>query len=1016
LNKLATQSGRNWKRRFFILTPLNIAYYVSEEPGQKPKGELQILADSIVTEEKVDAKQGFGFKFNNGVESIVIAASTELDRSHWIQTLRTVITSADNIMRATVTVLSDSTVLLINRSAFSLGAKTTKKYIVIMDGVISVHPDKETTTTIEGVLNVNAQTKLKVVNEKDRVLTLVDSDFKSTTLSIRFDCDPSHDPTTFLLWKRAIDRAMTEDEEEDNNMSTPNRLRPSSARSVSSNSTTGSVRKPVAAPASSSNNAQVGSSSASATANNSKTAAVLQGVEIFGLSFDHDNEDDEDDEDTRSSISSAPSTASSTGGVQNPHRMTPSAVPHPSSVPAASASASAGDNSSTTSAANTKLSALNRGARSFLRKRASKMSSNTTSSNNGGATTIGSGGSAAVKTDVEQVSAVAVNPLRQAPQQHQQQQQLQQQQQQQMPPSPPSKSNALDMVTNPLARNQPPAFSSHNNNAVSQNPPSQLGFLGNVEDEEDDEEEDESAATAAFLERMATKPAVATTSAATMKPPPADSLSPPPPPSSSSLSSSASLKTAQPSPPEQPQPSLHVHVYPPPSSPHPHHPPSAHSHPSSVSPLHKATHSVPLKDLVGEDEVRTIAQQVLPSHAGKAGSLGDSIPQTQQMIARPVQEFLTETNTILHSVIQQLELASRQVSLVPVLSVPQREAADASLVKLRSLLRESVNAIIATPSSTSSEKSISSAFQQLEQEKQLMLQLLEHIQQTEEQAMQQIHLQEVDALKRIRKEAETVQQQFDFAHQELRQARSEHEEEMERRLELLEKAKQFLDNEQRRLDGEFRQKMRDIALIARDLAQQHALLQSDRKKMLKSRYQLDLAMQDLFRGTSSPSSNSQQQPQQQYHSHNVQNPAEEMKSQSSSVNYNPQAMMSRQQYAPGFSSSSSSPGRSGRTLTRGSGPQNLNRSVSPANSLHSGGGSGAQEMMRLPTPVTQQMGSLRSTSPAPTYTNYPNQSQFQQQQYSSHPNSRATTPTSLSSSSSHSSNTSTIIRMYSLYQ
>lgn len=201
--KLATVSGRNWKKRFFAATPYCLAYYVDENLNQKPKGELQILSDAVVQEEKVDKKYGYGFRYTNNIESIVVAASTELDRAHWIQTLQTLIKNSSNYLRAVLTILPASTVLSGgSKGLFNSSRTATKKFCILTDEVLTIHPDKQVTTTVEGLININENTKMDV-DESSFQITLTDSDSRSSKLVLQFN-NGIDDQKYFMLWKTKL--------------------------------------------------------------------------------------------------------------------------------------------------------------------------------------------------------------------------------------------------------------------------------------------------------------------------------------------------------------------------------------------------------------------------------------------------------------------------------------------------------------------------------------------------------------------------------------------------------------------------------------------------------------------------------------------------------------------------------------------------------------------------------------------------------------------------------------------
>jgi hypothetical protein len=127
LQKLATVSNRNWKKRFFTVNPYAIAYYVDESPNHKPKGEIAISPMATLSEEKVDKKYGYGFKYSiNGDDSIVLAAQTEVDRAHWMQTIQALIQASKQYLMDIVSILPESTILQATKSTFGLRAAVSK--------------------------------------------------------------------------------------------------------------------------------------------------------------------------------------------------------------------------------------------------------------------------------------------------------------------------------------------------------------------------------------------------------------------------------------------------------------------------------------------------------------------------------------------------------------------------------------------------------------------------------------------------------------------------------------------------------------------------------------------------------------------------------------------------------------------------------------------------------------------------------------------------------------------------
>ena len=131
LNKLAKVSGRNWKDRYFILTPISLLYFVDEKASKKGissrQGESQISGDSSVeAEEHVDG-QGFSFRLTTPWESMKLAASSEAERSSWMKWLKAVIDSNKYSLRGSMLKVG--------------GLMSQKKYFILREDTLTMHAD-----------------------------------------------------------------------------------------------------------------------------------------------------------------------------------------------------------------------------------------------------------------------------------------------------------------------------------------------------------------------------------------------------------------------------------------------------------------------------------------------------------------------------------------------------------------------------------------------------------------------------------------------------------------------------------------------------------------------------------------------------------------------------------------------------------------------------------------------------------------------------------------------------------
>ena len=317
-----------------------MAYYVDESPNQKPKGEIPILPDATVEEEKVDKKYGYGFKYtyntassistiagsggNAGtVENIVLAANTELDRAHWMQNLtRLIQESAIYLLESNISILPESTVLApapaakSSLSSFGLKApaakpatQAIKKYCILTDETLTIHADKAQLTTVDGLVNINNMTRIDRMDDQGKIIGLTDSDAKATKCVMQFT-----GTTEYNAWKNRLTKLI----KGDTSSATPAAAPTTSASSTSNPlaSKTGKTNAlssaadrrsqklngdSKAASASTSAASTAGSSSTSnplaaakaSSAATKPTASNLQNMAVFGLDADDDDDDDD---------------------------------------------------------------------------------------------------------------------------------------------------------------------------------------------------------------------------------------------------------------------------------------------------------------------------------------------------------------------------------------------------------------------------------------------------------------------------------------------------------------------------------------------------------------------------------------------------------------------------------------------------------------------------------------------------------------------------------------------------
>jgi Ca2+-binding EF-hand superfamily protein len=179
LNKLAKVSGRNWKSRYFWLTPLALVYYVDEKAAKRglvgKQGEMQITGDSSVEEEEKVDDQGYSFRVTTPWESMKLAAATVADRASWIKAVRAAIEANRKGFRGYQSRVGN--------------LMSSKKFFVLRPDMFTCHPDHLQVTKIEAMVNLNSRTKITGINENKATFTVEDGDFKDAKnkFTIQFD-------------------------------------------------------------------------------------------------------------------------------------------------------------------------------------------------------------------------------------------------------------------------------------------------------------------------------------------------------------------------------------------------------------------------------------------------------------------------------------------------------------------------------------------------------------------------------------------------------------------------------------------------------------------------------------------------------------------------------------------------------------------------------------------------------------------------------------------------------------
>jgi hypothetical protein len=162
LIKLAMGSGRNWKKRYFMLNGNTFTYYVDHKSLDKAKGDLLLTAEATVEESSLPGKP-FCIMITTPFHTLVIAAKDNEERESWRVAIEKSILVARNSIRGYVT----------KKGSLTDGGKS-RKFFILHESAITWHRDHEHTQDIQGMIKLNADTAA-VYNDEQNKINLTDS-------------------------------------------------------------------------------------------------------------------------------------------------------------------------------------------------------------------------------------------------------------------------------------------------------------------------------------------------------------------------------------------------------------------------------------------------------------------------------------------------------------------------------------------------------------------------------------------------------------------------------------------------------------------------------------------------------------------------------------------------------------------------------------------------------------------------------------------------------------------------
>ena len=194
LMKCAKASGKNWRKRYFVLTGNTMNYYISNKKMDTPKGNVLIVGDGMVkVEDSIQTKgsktdrQYYGFRFTTPFESILFLSISADDRSSWMRALEAAVELSKRYLRG---YMLKRTPALVNGSV--------RKFFVLHNEVLTHHKDHESTKEVEFELHIDKNVDIITDDDKWKI-KLEENGKRLITMQFeqRVACD-------YPIWKDAI--------------------------------------------------------------------------------------------------------------------------------------------------------------------------------------------------------------------------------------------------------------------------------------------------------------------------------------------------------------------------------------------------------------------------------------------------------------------------------------------------------------------------------------------------------------------------------------------------------------------------------------------------------------------------------------------------------------------------------------------------------------------------------------------------------------------------------------------
>jgi hypothetical protein len=162
LIKLAKGSGRNWKKRYFMLNGNTMTYFVDHNSVDKAKGDLLLTAEASVEETTMPGRPHC-VSITTPFHTLIVAAKDPEEQQAWKTAIEQSILQARNSIRG-----------YISKKGGLVDRGKTRKFFILHESAITWHQDHEHTSAIQGMLKLTPETNV-IYDDTQNKITLTDT-------------------------------------------------------------------------------------------------------------------------------------------------------------------------------------------------------------------------------------------------------------------------------------------------------------------------------------------------------------------------------------------------------------------------------------------------------------------------------------------------------------------------------------------------------------------------------------------------------------------------------------------------------------------------------------------------------------------------------------------------------------------------------------------------------------------------------------------------------------------------